>query len=129
MDEELFLIYIKYIGQNHDENYMYEFYFSTYIDDVWGDNFEHKPAGICRELEPYNDNISEIKRITLKFQLDLAQEQTCFSMQDVIDGCCALAWENIDGKEYPEEGRVVLQFGETFDDVENILSRKGSFFL
>ena len=47
-------------------------------------------------------------------------------MQDCIDGCIALAWENIDDyEEYPENGRLVFNFGEAFEDVERKFALRG----
>lgn len=128
-EEKLYLCFIKLIGLNSNKDYMYDFYFTDNTENFWGDNFEQKPAGLCNNLEPFEEAFTTIKRTTTKFLLDLAQEQTCLSMQDVIDGCCALGWENIDNTEYPEDGRIIFQFGEDFDNVENKLARRGSFFL
>ena len=124
----IYLCFIKLIGKENEEQYIYDFYFSTTTDEFWGDDFEQKPAGICRELIPYEDTYTEIKRIVINFKLDLAQEQTCFSLQDVIDGCCALGWENIDNSEYPEDGRIVFHFGEDYESVESKLIKRSFTF-
>lgn len=128
MEEEIFLCFIRKIGENYDGNQIYDFYFTSDLENFWGDDFEQKPAGICNNLIPYEDTYTEIKRVTLKFKLDLSQDQTCLSMQDVIDGCCALAWENIDDIEYPEDGRIIFNFGEPLSEVENKIAKRGSFF-
>lgn len=120
----LYLCFISFIGIENDGKYIYDFYFSNTTDEFWGDDFEQKPAGICRTLTPYDNTYTEIKRIKANFKLDLSQEQTCFSMQDVIDGCCALGWENIDNKEYPEDGRIVFHFGEEYSSVSKKLERR-----
>lgn len=124
----LFLCFVNLIGKENTDKFIYDFYFSNSTDEFWGDDFEQKPAGICREIEPYDDTYTEKKRCTLPFKLDLSQEQTCFSMQDVIDGCCALAWENIDNIDYPEDGRIVFHFGQSLNDVIDILLRRNLFF-
>jgi hypothetical protein len=46
-------------------------------------------------------------------------------MQDSIDGIIPLAWENIDEYEtYPDDGRLILRFGETYNDIEKKLKNK-----
>ena len=125
---KLYLCFITLIGKESDTSMLYDFYFSTSTEEFWGDDFEQKPAGICRELTPYDSTYTKVMRTRLDFQLDLAQEQTCFSMQDVIDGCCALGWENIDSKEYPEDGRIVFRFGDTMETVEEQLRRRNLGF-
>ena len=128
-NEQLYLCFITYVGKSKKNLLIYDFYFSISTDEFWGDNFEYKPAGICKNLEPYPNTITEIKRTMVDFPLDLAQEQTCLSMQDVIDGCCALAWENIDNRDYPDDGRVIFPFGEKIEDVEKKLAKRNFFFM
>ena len=126
---KLYLCFINFIGNNSEESFIYDFYFSNSTDEFWGDDFEQKPAGICRLLSPYESTYTEVKRTVLNFKLDLAQEQTCFSMQDVIDGCCALGWENIDSKDYPEDGRVVFHFGMEMKNVYSQLEKRSCAFI
>lgn len=125
----LYLCFIAFIGKENSDKSIYDFYFSNTTEEFWGDDFEQKPAGICRLIEPYNDTYTVKKRCVINFKLDLAQEQTCFSMQDVIDGCCALGWENIDNIEYPEDGRIVFHFGEPIKDVTEKLMERDLFFI
>jgi hypothetical protein len=61
----------------------------------------------------------------MKIKLDLIQNNCCFSMQDCIDGCVAMAIENMDDYEnYPDDGRLFFMFGDSFDDVEKKLALK-----
>lgn len=49
--------------------------------------------------------------------LDSIWDQNDYSVVECIDGCVCLAYENIDGKEYPD-GRIVLNVGDSVQDVE-----------
>ena len=43
--EELYLIYINYVGSSYDGTRIYEFIFSDIIDGVDGDDWDAIPAG------------------------------------------------------------------------------------
>lgn len=46
-------------------------------------------------------------------------------MQDCRDHIIALAFENLDdAEEYPEDGRIVIHFGDYIDDVESMLAKR-----
>ena len=46
-------------------------------------------------------------------------------MQDCRDNVVALASENLEeAEEYPEEGRIVIHFGDTVDEVEKMLAKR-----
>ena len=79
-------------------------------------------------MRPADDMIATIKRLSTIIPFGLAQRNTCFSMQDCIDGVIALAWEDLsDYDEYPEP-RLIFQFGESFEEVEDKLARRSQFF-
>lgn len=128
MEDELKLCFIKYIGEDTSDFHLYEFFFTNNTDLFWGEDFNVKPSSFCHDLIPFSDTYDEIKKIKLNFKLDLIQDSTSFSIQDCIDHCVSLAYENIDDKDYPEDGRVVFQFGDDFFDVEDKLSRRSCFF-
>lgn len=131
-DKPLFLFMIKYVGEDIDEMNNYEFLFGyeEQMDTFWGDNFDQKPACLCNDIEPLEDTFDTIKKIRMKIKLDLAQESCCHSMADCIDGIIAVAWENIDDyEEYPQDGRLIFQFGEEYETVEDKLARKGVLIL
>jgi hypothetical protein len=128
MDEKKYLCFINLIGEDIDSNYTYEFLFTENLDDFWGDDFEQKPAGLCNNLSPIDGTFNTVIKTKIKFKLDLVQNNTCLSIQDCIDGVIALAWENIDEYEsYPEDGRIVFHFGDSFESVEDKLARRGTF--
>lgn len=131
-DEKLFLLFINYIGKDLDDKNLYEFLFGTekQKEVFWGEDFEQKPAGICNDLTPMEDSFEDVRKIRVKFKLDLAKDSCCYSMSDCIDGVIALAWENIDNyDEYPTDGRFIVQFGESFEVVEDKLANKGTFII
>ena len=118
--DDLYLGFIKLIGQENDGLYRYEFIFTNNIEEFWGEDFDIKPAGLCNDIMPDDKYITEIHVVRTTIRFDLAQKCNCFSFQDCIDGCISLAWENIDDyEEYPEDtGRLVFGFGESYEDVE-----------
>lgn len=124
-DGQLYLGFIRLIGAESDGIDNYEFIFTNNIDEFWGENFEYKPCCLCNDLIPNDEYITEIHKIKTKIKFDLVQDNCCFSMQDCMDGIISLAWENIDEyEEYPEDGRLVFNFGESYDDVERKLALK-----
>ena len=128
MEEDLkdvFLLFIRLIGEETDGYYRYEFMFTDNPDEAWGENWEYKPACLVNDLEPSDEYITEIHIVKTIIKLDLIQDNCCFGLQDCMDGIVALAFENIDGyEEYPEDGRLFFMFGESFDDVERKLAVK-----
>ena len=47
------------------------------------------------------------------------KENSCYSMEYAINGSVALAWLDLEGMdEYPQQGRLVLHFGESYLNVE-----------
>ena len=75
-----------------------------------------------------NEMYEYVKELKTEIILDLAQDNSCFSMQDCRDNIIALAYENIDDyEEYPDEGRIVIHFGESIDEVEKMLAKRNLF--
>ena len=128
MEEELndvYLCFIRLIGEENDGYYRYEFIFTDNPDEVWGEDWEHKPIGLINNPIPSDDYLTEIHIVKTKIKLDLIQNNMCFSMQDCLDGIVALAWQNIDELDaYPEDGRIYFMFGETLEEVERKLALK-----
>lgn len=122
-DDDLSLAFINYIGSEMDGYNEYEFIFTLYPDEFWGENFNYRPAGVCNGLEPDRRFIQKVVRIKTLINLDLIQDSGCFSMQDCMDGVVSLAYQSLDNlDEYPEDGRLYLMFGESFKDVERKLA-------
>ena len=123
--ENVFLCFIKLIGKESDGYYRYEFIFTDNVDEVWGNDFNVKPACLVNGLMVEDEYIYEVHTVKTKIKLDLAQDNCCFSMSDILDGICALGWENVDEyDEYPEDrGRLFFKFGETLETVEEKLAK------
>lgn len=127
---EVFLCFIKLIGEETDGLYRYEFIFTDKPDDVFGENWDYKPAGLVNELSPSEEYVTEVHILKTKIKFDLVQHNCCFSLQDCIDGAVCLAVESLEGYEsYPEDGRLVFMFGESFDRVEEKLAMKHLLFV
>lgn len=121
----LFLCFIRQVGNTIDEKYVYELLFTETIDTFWGENFDIMPSSLCNELIPDENEYNIICEIITEIRLDLAIESGCFSYQDVTDGIIPCAWQSLIGlDEYPEDGRLILHFGLSYNDVETILNDK-----
>ena len=119
------LVFVNLIGNGNDGNYVYELLFSLESTEAWGEDWEVRPAAICCNIAPSEDSFDLRKVVTCPIKFDLAKKSGCFSMQDCTDGIIPLAWENIDDlEEYPEDGRVILRFGDTYERVEDKLGRR-----
>lgn len=121
----LMVIYVLYVGKNTDNDYIYHLLISNDKEKTWADGWENKPACVMRDLTPEDDMYEYIAELKTTLKLDLAQNNCCFSMQDCRDNVVALASENLEeAEEYPEEGRIVIHFGDLVDDVEKMLAKR-----
>ena len=117
------LVYVKPIGKDSNDIYEYEFFFSETPDIVWAEKWNVQCPSACGDLTPDDTTYSKILHLKTDILLTCAQENSCFSMQDVIDGILALCWQNINQlDEYPEL-RPVIHFGETYDSITDLLHR------
>lgn len=123
MDKKL--CFIKHIGENIGGQNIYKLLFTSDVDSFFGENFEYKPCGLCNELIPNEGSYDEEYTFITNIKLDLIQDSTCFGFQDCMDGCVALAYENMDDyDEYPEPCRLVLQYGMDIDEVMGKLAQR-----
>ncbi|MBP5723234.1 MAG: hypothetical protein J6X18_06650 [Bacteroidales bacterium] len=128
-EDNLYLVYVEPVGLNSHDLFEYEFLFSETPDVVWGEDWAEQCPLACENMRPSSDMISVIKRLTTLVPFGVAQRNTCFSMQDCIDGIVALAWEDMsEYDEYPEPLRLIFGFGEKFESVEDKLARRHQFF-
>jgi len=117
-----FLIYINGLGPNYKGDNIYEFIFSDTTEDIWGENWESKPANGY----PSPPDIEYIKKVgTLKkdsIVLDLVQESDVFSVLDAIDGVIALGWEKENNEvDFSIVKRLVFKYGDTEQEVKDKL--------
>lgn len=128
--EEVYLCFINLIGEEVDGYYRYEFIFTDKIDEVFGEDWEYKPAGMVNTIIPSDEYITEVHIVKTKIKFDLIQNNMCFGMQDAMDGIVSIAYENMDAYEsYPDDGRLFFMFGESFDEVERKLAMKSILML
>lgn len=122
MNNELYLIYINYIGQNFLGTNIYEFLFSD-RKDINGENWDEFPAN-GKPLPPSKNDVVCFGILYTNLIFELVQNSQSFSMWDAVDGIIALGWENItDYDEYPEN-RLYFTFGESYQSVVDKLYSK-----
>ena len=125
-ENEYCLVYVDKVGEHSDGNIEYDFYFSKEPDTVWGIDWAEQCPSACANVEPEPNGIHAKLRVVCNIPLGVAQKNSCFSMQDCIDGIIALAWEDIrEYSEYPEPYRIVMKFGETYERVAVKLESRG----
>jgi hypothetical protein len=119
------VIYVAHIGTNTDGENIYHFLISTDKEKTWAEGWENKPACLMRDLTPEEDMYEYVAEVKTFVKLDLAQESCCYTMQDARDSVIALAYENLDeAEDYPDEGRIVIHFGDLVEDVEKFLAKR-----
>lgn len=124
--DEYRVVFVIFVGVDSDGNNIYQFLLSDNTDDVFSEGWVEKPASNINNsiLMIEADQYEYVKELRTNITLDLAQDNSCLSMQDCRDGIIALAYENIDDyDEYPD-GRIVIHFGDRINDVERILAKR-----
>lgn len=117
------LIFVKPLGSVGDKK-KYALYFSEHPEDAWGPNWDFINPSICGDVSPDTSVYSDMVEIISKIPLKTAQETACHSMEDATKKIIALSWVNIDEMEsYPEDGRMVLHFGDSKEDVLQLLEK------
>ena len=126
---EEFLGFVDEIGRTVDGKYIYRFDFTLDTETIWGEYFNVTPSAIIPDLQPDKNALSKQAKAVFPREMVLAKKNYCFSMQDCIDGIIPLIFSEIDENtlEYNEKP-FFIHFGETFTDVENILSAVGITF-
>lgn len=126
-ETNLKVIYVLDVGKDADNKNIYHFLLSENCEDTFAEGWDEKPScNINNEiLKPDDSQYEYIKQLKTDIKLDLAQDSCCTSLQDCKDMIIALAYENLDeAEEYPEEGRIVIHFGDYIDDVETMLAKR-----
>jgi len=118
--DNYYLVYINEVGQNWEEDYIYEFLFSNTTENVDGEGWDEFPAS-GKPFPPAKDLISVVGKLNSELKFDLIQNSDTFSVWDAVDGMIAMGWEDIsDYEEYPEK-RLYFLFGEKLNSVEDKL--------
>lgn len=130
MSNDVTLCFVRSVGTDIDDNNIYELLFTENSDIFWGEGFEYVPASLVNNITPNEGSYSVTKSIKTSLKLCLASESCCYSMQDCIDGIVAIAYEDISTyDEFPDEGRLVLHYGESYDEIERKLGLRGIFLM
>lgn len=116
--EDQYLAFVSRAGETIDGKIIYTFFFSQDPDIVWGEDWNMIPS-IIPNLMPSMDTISLICDVVTERDFLLARENSCFTMQDCIDGIIALLFTR------PREEEVILRFGEEMDVVVDKLKQVG----
>ena len=129
MSLNLYLVYVKPVTENEEEKrYEYDLFFSETPDIVYGADWDDDNPATAKseDLTPDKSTYSKIERITTNLPFKTIQETSCYSMEYAINGSVALSWINIENlEEYPEKGRLVFHFGDTYEDVKEALGEFG----
>lgn len=116
-----YLLYINGLGPNYRGENIYEFIFGDSLEDVWGENWETRPANGY----PNPPDVEHVKKVgTLthnEITLELVQNSDVFSVQDSIDGVIALGWEKEDEIDFSLIKRLVFKYGDQEQDVKDKL--------
>ncbi len=128
-DTKKYLAYVRPVGKNSQGLNEYEFFFTETLDRVWGQDWNELCPSACGDIPPDPSTYNEIDRLATDIKFNCAQENSCFSMQDMIDGILVVCHESLDGmEEYPTPFRLVFKFGETKENVVDLLSQREQFF-
>lgn len=118
--EDLYLAFVAKIGEDSEGRIIYRFDFTEAPDIVWGDGWNIIPCSIIPNLSPDKKTISATARVLTEKEYRLAKDNSCFSMQDCIDGIISLMFTTPRDME-----ELILNFGEKYEDVERKLGACG----
>jgi hypothetical protein len=122
--DNLQLVYIHNLGLNAENKFHYNFFFVPKDLTLCNESWQEDIAGLYNEKYVPDEN-TEIYSLITSIPLALITDNLCLGMKNAIDGIVALAWEDIsDYEEYPEEGRLILYYGMSLKEVEELLKIK-----
>ncbi len=121
--DELFLIYINFVGKDYKNNFIYEFIFSDTIKNIDGEDWDLYPAS-GRPSPPNECFIKKVGMLTSELKLDLIQYSDTFAVWDGVDGVVAIGFENINAYDSYPDKRLCFKFGDALKDVETKLYEK-----
>ena len=126
---EEYLAFVDFIGMGIDGEYIYRFDFTYDTDSVWGDFFNIAPSALIPDLQPDKNSLSRTAKAKLPLEMQLAKKNSCFSMQDCIDGIIPMMFSEIDENMIEYEDRpLFFRFGDTYSKVEKTLKDLGIEF-
>jgi len=122
-NNNLHLVYINPIGKDSNNLYEYEFFFSETPDIVWGQDWNIACPAACENTLPDPETYSEVKTLKTEIPLFCVQQNTCFSIQDCIDGIICLGYFQTD------KGVVKFDFSETIYNVIEKIENNNFIFI
>ena len=119
LNNELFLCFINHIGQDSNDNQVYELLFTEDKDNFFGEDFEYKPCCLINNMIPFQNAYQEIRQLTTNLELTLIQSSCCCSFTDCQDGIIPLAYA------YGNNDELVfkLDYGLSLSETEQILAK------
>jgi hypothetical protein len=123
LNGNLKLVFVRPVGKNNDDLYEYDLLFSEYPEEVWSLYWDDPNPSSCGDLTPDATTYDVVKRIGVSYELTTIQNTSCYSMEHAMQRIVALSWINIENlEEYPQEGRMVLHYGDDFELVQKKLT-------
>ena len=122
-NNNLHLVYINPIGKDSNNLFEYEFFFSETPDIVWGQDWNIACPAACENTLPDPETYSEVKILKTEIPLFCVQQNTCFSIQDCIDGIICLGYFQTD------KGVVKFDFSETIYNVIEKIENNNFIFI
>ena len=122
-NNSLHLVYINPIGKDSNNLFEYEFFFSETPDIVWGQDWNIACPAACENTLPDPETYSEVKTLKTEIPLFCVQQNTCFSLQDCIDGIICLGYFQTD------KGVVKFDFSETIYNVVEKIENNNFIFI
>ena len=119
----LCLVYINPIGRDSGGLNEYEFFFSETPEVVWGEDWNVACPSACGNLLPDSTTYSHIEILKTEIPLFCIQQNSCFSLQDCIDGLVCLSFFE------DEENITKFDFNENYNNVLKKINERGVFFL
>ena len=126
---EEYLAFVDYVGMELSGKYIYRFDFTYDPDTVWGEYFNIVPSALIPDLQPDKNSLSKSAKASFPVEMQLAKKNSCFSMQDCIDGIIPLFFSEISEDMLEcNETPLFFRFGETYEKIESILKDIGIHF-
>ena len=122
----LYVVYLKHLGVDINGQNLYHLYLSNNPDETFAEGWGEVPAcNTPRQLLDLDEKMySNVMECKTDIKLDLAQDCCCFSMQDARDHIVALAYENLDNAEEYPEPRIIIQFGDSVENIETLFAKR-----
>ena len=123
--EYLKLIFISFIGKTQKDEYEYKLYYSETPDKVWRDDYAEQAPSTCsiEDLIPNTEDYYATIRAVSDKKINLIQDNSCFSIQDCMDGIISIAW--VDNNDGTYSG---LKYGSSYKDSTDFLYKIGFDF-